>query len=203
MKVPPLKHLNTASNFSDEDISTIGDNKDILLNRKQFNITQEENSQYIPFEMPRYYDGFDLVNTVISIHYETSGKRHGSTKPINVTFNDEKIRFGWLIDAGATLDVGTLEFEIHAYGSVSGSDGVSRAYTWKTKSNKSLNVLESMCDCEETINNIDDTWLQELITDVAKSVAIPSTVLPKVAMYERINTKYTLVAPLFIGNSAN
>ena len=159
------------SAFSDDNISVINDTKDISLDPKQFNITQEENSQYIPFEMPRYYDGFDLVNTTLSIHYNTKTGRHGASKPVNVTFNDEKIRFGWLIDAGATLDVGTLEFEIHAYGTVTGSDGISKAYTWKTKSNKNLNVLQSMCDCEGTINNIDDTWLQELITEVAEKVA--------------------------------
>lgn len=157
--------------FSDDNISIINDKKDITLDPNQFNITQEENSQYIPFEMPRYYDGFDLVNTVLSIHYDTKSGRHGASKPVNVTFNDEKIRFGWLIDAGATLDVGTLAFEIHAYGTVTGSDGVSKGYTWKTKSNKSLNVLESLCDCEDVINNIDDTWLQELVTDIAEKVA--------------------------------
>jgi len=159
------------TSFFDDNISTINDTKDISLNKKQFNITQEENSQYIPFEMPRYYDGFDLVKTIISIHYQTKGGRHGASKPVNVTFNDEKIRFGWLIDAGATLDVGMLEFEIHAYGTIAGTDGVSKSYTWKTKRNKDLNVLESLCDCNDVINNIDDTWMQELITDVAEKVA--------------------------------
>ena len=159
------------SAFSDDKISIISENKDINLDSNQFNISQEENSQYIPFEMPRYYDGFDLVNTVISIHYDTKNGRHGSSKPVNVTFNDEKIRFGWLVDAGATIDVGTLEFEIHAYGTVSGSDGIAKAYTWKTKRNKNLNVLESLCDCEDVVNNIDDSWVQELVTDIAKNIA--------------------------------
>ena len=159
------------SAFSDDNITVINDKKEIVLDANQFNITQEENSQYIPFEMPRYYDGFDLVNTVMSIHYTTKGGRHGASKPVNVTFNDEKIRFGWLVDAGATLDVGTLEFEVHAYGTVAGSDGVSKGYVWKTKSNKNLNVLESMCDCEGVINSIDDTWMQELVTDIAERVA--------------------------------
>ena len=159
------------SAFSDNNISVINDKKDIALDAKQFNITQEENSQYIPFEMPRYYDGFDLVNTRLSIHYTTKSGRHGASKPVNVTFNDEKIRFAWLVDAGATLDVGTLQFEIHAYGTVTGSDGIAKGYTWKSKSNKNLNVLESSCDCEDVINNIDDTWLQELVTDVAEKIA--------------------------------
>ena len=157
--------------FSDDNISTINDTKDITLNKKQFNITQEENSQYIPFEMPRYYDGFDLVNAVISVHYQTKNGRHGADKPINVTYNNEKIRFGWLVNADATLDVGMLEFEIHAHGVIVGTNGSRKAYTWKTKRNKDLNVLESLCDCEDVVNNIDDTWMQELITDIAEKVA--------------------------------
>ena len=157
--------------FSDENISNINEKKEITLDSKQFNITQEENSQYIPFQMPRYYDGYDLTRAVISIHYETKSGRHGADKPINVTYNNEKIRFGWLIDAGATVDTGKLKFEIHAYGTVSSSNGTTKSYVWKTKCNENLNVLQSLCDCEDVVNNIDDTWVQELVTDVAKKVA--------------------------------
>ena len=170
--------------FSDDDISTIDENKNITLNTKQFNITQEENSQYIPFEMPRYYDGFDLVSTAISIHYKTKNGRHGATKPINVTFNDEKIRFAWLIDSGATVDVGALEFEIHAYGSITGSDGLNKSYVWKTKTNKNLNVLQSLCDCEDVVNSIDDSWVQELVTDITKKIA---NEIKDVAVGEQVN----------------
>ena len=92
--------------FDDNNMSIIDDDKNIRLDGSQFNITQEENSQYIPFEMNRKYDGFDLVNTVISIHYQTKGGRHGASKPVNVTYNNDKIRFGWLVDAGATTDAG-------------------------------------------------------------------------------------------------
>ena len=159
------------SSFSDDNISVVGNDKNINLNNKQFNITQEENSQYIPFEMPRYYDGFDLVNTALSIHYETSSKRHGAVKPINVSYNNEKIRFAWLVDNGATVDVGNLKFEIHAYGTVTGNDGVPKGYVWKSKSNANLNVVQSLCDCEDVINSIDDSWIQELVTDIAEKIA--------------------------------
>lgn len=157
--------------FSDNNISIINDKKDIQLDGNQFNITQEENSQYIPFEMPRYYDGYDLTEASISIHYETKTGRHGYSKPVNVSYNNEKIRFGWLVDANATIDVGNLKFEIHAYGSVIGSDGKQLGYVWKTKSNSTLNVLQSLCDCEEVINDINDSWIQELVTSVAEKVA--------------------------------
>ncbi len=159
------------SSFSDDNISIISDKKDINLDGSQFNITQEENSQYIPFEMPRYYDGYDLTRASISIHFETKNGRHGSSEPINVTYNSSKIRFGWLVDANATIDAGTLKFEIHAYGTVIGNDGIPKAYTWKTKSNDKLNVLQSLCDCEEVVNNIDDSWVQELVTNIAEKIA--------------------------------
>ena len=159
------------SSFYDDNLSVVNDKKEISLNDKQINITQEENSQFIPFEMPRYYDGYDLTKATLSVHYETKNGRHGSSKPINVTYNNNKIRFGWLVDAGATLEAGKLKFEIHAYGTVRGNDGVVKGYTWKTKTNENLNVLQALCDCEDVMNNIDDSWMQELITDIAENIA--------------------------------
>ena len=158
--------------FTDDNISSITSEKEIKLNSKQINITQEENSQYIPFEMSRYYDGFDLTTTTISIHYETNDGQHGVSIPINVTYNDEKIRFGWLVDAGATRVKGKLKFEIHADGMIVDNEGNTKGYTWKTKYNEDLNVLESLCgfDCNGVIE-IDDSWVQELITAVAENVA--------------------------------
>lgn len=158
--------------FEDNDISSINDKKEIQLNDKQINITQEENSQYIPFEMSRYYDGFDLIDTTLSVHYETNNGYHGVSIPINVTYNSEKIRFGWLVDAGATQVAGNLKFEIHADGIITNHKGENKAYTWKTKCNESLNVIQSLCgeDCNGVIN-IDDSWVKELVTAVAENVA--------------------------------
>ena len=158
--------------LEDNNISSVDSKKEIKLNQNQVNITQEENSQYIPFEIPRFYDGFDLSSTVISIHYETSNNYHGVSKPVNVTYNNESIKFGWLVDAGVTQVAGGVKFEIHANGSIVNSAGEAKAYTWKTKYNDSLNVLESICgsDCDGSIS-INDTWVQEIVTSVAENVA--------------------------------
>ena len=45
--------------YSDEHISYVDEKKNVTVNDFQVNLTQEENSQYIPFEMNRYYDGID------------------------------------------------------------------------------------------------------------------------------------------------
>lgn len=159
------------STFSDNNHSEITENKDIILNNLQFNISQEENSQYIPFEMPRYYDGYDLTKATLSIHYETASGLHASVRPVNVMYNDDRIKFGWLVDAGATSDPGELKFEIHAYGSLTDSSGQMLGYVWKTKPNTSLKVEKSLCNCEEVSNIIDDSWVQDLISDIAQNVA--------------------------------
>lgn len=161
--------------FSDDNLSEITSAKEIKLDSSQFNITQEENSQYIPFKMPRYYDGVDLTAAALSIHYVRSDGEHGVSIPVNVKYNDNEIRFGWLIDGAVTSVSGKIKFEIRADGMIvynEGSERIEKAYTWKTRYNGDLNVLESLCgyDCNDAIA-INDSWVQELIDSVAQKVA--------------------------------
>ena len=55
--------------YYDEKISTVDASKNITLSTEQINLTQEKNSQYIPFQIPRYYDGFDLSKTELSLYW--------------------------------------------------------------------------------------------------------------------------------------
>ena len=153
--------------YSDDNISTVDIDKNISLHPKQTNITMEENSQFIPFEMNRYFDGYDLTNATFSIHYVTSDGYHGVSKPINVSFNNEKIRFGWLVDSFATHIAGLVKFEIHATGINSKGD----AYVWKSKHNDKLNVLESICSGYEEVIDLDSSWVKELIEQVVTNVS--------------------------------
>lgn len=50
------------SSYRDDKYSSIDELKNIKLDESQINITQEKNSQFIPFQMPRYYDGVDLLD---------------------------------------------------------------------------------------------------------------------------------------------
>ena len=109
--------------FSDENYSIIDDEKNILLNDKQINISKEENSQFIPFEASRRYDGYDLLKTNISIHYDRADGSHGADQAVNVRYTSDKIRFAWKVSSDASAIVGTLKFEIHATGSISDNRG--------------------------------------------------------------------------------
>lgn len=126
--------------YSDDAYSTIDDNKNITLSSGQINLTQETNSQYIPFEMARYYDGFDLYSTKLSFHFVSKDGYEGYPDPINVYYSDSKIRFAWLVDSSVTAVEGTVSFEIMAVGINSMGD----EYVWKTKPCNGLTILKSL-----------------------------------------------------------
>ena len=69
------EHYRWFNEYIDEKYSYIDDKKNISLNEDQINITQETNSQFIPFEMPRYFDGIDLVDFKLSVHFTRSDKQ--------------------------------------------------------------------------------------------------------------------------------
>lgn len=162
--------------YSDDNISMIDGDKNIVLNEKQYNITQEENSQYIPFEMPRYYDGYDLSTAGLSIHYNNKDKYHGVSIPVNVMRNSTTIRFGWLIGQEETAVAGLLKFEIQANGYTNyiDTDGIEKqaGYTWKSKFNEELNVEPSLCgnSCHDAII-LDNSWATDLVESVAIKMA--------------------------------
>ena len=158
--------------FTDDKISYVDENKDITIDNSQINISQESKSQFIPFEMPRYYDGIDLTKMAISIHFTNSDKQHAASPAVNVQYNNDKIRFAWLVDANATHIDGNIQFEIHADGAISDNTGKSYGYRWKSKPTDKFNIVKSLCqdpNCEPIYVN--DDWVQEIVQNVATAVA--------------------------------
>ena len=164
--------------FTDDKISYVDENKDITIDNSQINISQESKSQFIPFEMPRYYDGIDLTKMAISIHFTNSDKQHAASPAVNVQYKDDKIRFAWLVDGNATHIDGNLQFEIHAdgviYSDEKDKDGnqIGYAYRWKSKPTDKFNIVKSLCqdpNCEPIYVN--DDWVQEIVKNVATAVA--------------------------------
>lgn len=155
------------SEYADDNISQINDEKTVVVNQKQINITQEKNSQFIPFEMPRYYDGYDLTQATILIYYVNADNQGNMSNAVNVYYNSDKIRFGWLVDDYATAKAGKLKFEIQAIGVNSKGEG----YIWKTRPNETLNVIQSL-STDQTIVKPSDDWITEFLTQVQEQVAL-------------------------------
>lgn len=152
--------------YSDEAISTIDEKKNIVLSEDQINITQESNSQYIPFRMPRFYDGFDLATTTLMIHFVNKNGYEDYAAPINVYIGSEKLRFAWLVDKRVTAIEGKVKFEVEAIGVNSRGD----EYVWKSKPSDKLNILESLSG--NGIIEPDNTWVTGFLTQVTDQVAL-------------------------------
>lgn len=153
------------NNYQDENFSIVNQDKSISVDTSQINLTQETNSQFIPFELPRYYDGIDLMEMSFRIHYVNAEKNEYYSTPINVTYSDTKIRFGWLVDNFATAIEGILQFEITANGVNEKGDN----YIWKTKPDGKLNVLKSLSGNAPI--KPDEDWYTQFVTMIDGKVA--------------------------------
>ena len=128
------------NNYTDEKLSYIDEGKNISVDSSQINISQEENSQFIPFEMNRFYDGIDLKDMLIQIHYINQNNEEDFDNVVNCEYSKDKIRFAWLIDRGVTYLSGEVTFEIRA----TGTNEMGDNYCWISKPNGKLNILGSL-----------------------------------------------------------
>lgn len=155
--------------YSDNNLSTIDELKNIFVNDKQINVTQETNAQYIPFRMPRYYDGVDLTSMNILIHYVTAGGYEDYSTPINVSYSSAKIQFAWLVPKNATVHSGDLSFEIH----VTGSNSKGDEYLYKTRPNGKLNIIKSLEG--NGVIEPDNSWITSFLKQVNEKVSEATT----------------------------
>lgn len=147
--------------FNDDKYSSVDIDKNVIVDSHQVNITQEQNSQFIPFKIPRYWDGIDLTQMTFWIHYENKDKKCGNVNPINFKYNSESILFGWLVDLNVTYLAGSVSFEIIANGEI--SNGINTIpYTWRTKPNGKINILESLTCSHDPIVPTED-WTTEVL----------------------------------------
>lgn len=159
--------------YEDSDFSHVDSLKNVSISAQQVNLTQEENSQVIPFELNRYYDGIDLSQMTFQIYYVNAAGQEGLSTPINVLRSKNKIRFYWLVDGGATSLEGTISFEIRAEGSVTyNSEGrtLSKSYKWKSKPNSEINILKSLSGNGAIEPSVGwDTYLQQVSSLVSQA----------------------------------
>ena len=129
--------------YHEDNISSVDKHKNIILHEDCVNISNENNAQYIPFEMDRYYQGIDLMDMTLQIYFVNEKMGANKATPINVSYSTNRIRFGWLVDRNATFVSGQLLFEIRAYGTV-GEGEMKEDYIWKTHINSQITILKSL-----------------------------------------------------------
>lgn len=144
--------------YQDNNLSYVDKNKNIIINEQQHSVTQETNSQCIPFELDRYYDGVDLKDMKFNIHYVNVKNKEGVSIPINFAYSESKIRFGWLLDSNVTYVDGDITFEIVA----SGVNEKNESYIWRTRPNGKINILKALTG--EASVKPTQTWYTQFIT---------------------------------------
>ena len=151
--------------YFDSNCSTVDNLKNITVDAAQVNITQETNSQYIPFMIPRYWDGIDLLPMLIQFHYSNKDGTGGISNAVNVGYNNDTIVCAWLIDANVTAVAGDVAFEITA----TGVNEKGRNYIWKTRPNGKLTVLEALTN--DGIVKPTDDWYTGFVNTMTGYVA--------------------------------
>ena len=154
--------------YSDLTYSSIDKSKNITVANSQISVSQEKNSQYIPFELDRYWDGVDLSKMTFIIHGKNKKQKDFRDIPINFQYNSTSIRFGWLLSENATSLAGELQFEVEAHG----VNEKGKEYKWITKPNGKLNIAESLCGdgSSGTVKPSED-WLTTFLTQATGKVA--------------------------------
>lgn len=127
----------------------------------------ETNSQEIEFSIPRYYDEVDLLDKDFYILFETKGGIF-KVEAIDKAYNDNEIRFNWLVDENATMYPGSIRVGIK----IQGTDELGKAYVMKSKDFK-VTVDEALN--EYGADGVYITWAIQIENRIANLEKITSS----------------------------
>ena len=131
-------------------------------------VSGEINSQEIEFSIPRYYDGVDLLDKKFNILYKTDGGIF-KVEAIDIAYNDDEIRFNWLMDENATMYPG----KIIATVKIEGKNEIGNDYVMKTM-NFSVNIEDALN--EYGADGIYHTWATDIEAKIENLENIVSSV---------------------------
>ena len=132
--------------------------KEVFIGKIGIVVQGEINSQEIEFSIPRYYDNVDLLDKDFYILFKTKGGIF-KVPAINKAYNDEEIRFNWLLDEDVTMYASNVVVSIQ----IEGEDELGNEYIKKTK-DFSINVEEALC--EYGADGVYRTWATDIETRI-------------------------------------
>ena len=127
----------------------------------------EINSQEIEFSIPRFYDNVDLLDKDFYILYQTKGGIF-KAETINKAYNNDEIRFSWLMNEDATMYPGKILATVQ----LEGTDEQGKTYIMKTM-NFSVNVEEALC--EYGADGVYRTWATDIETRITNLEKVASS----------------------------
>ena len=139
-------------------------------------VQYDHNSERFTFEMPRYVDGHDMLeSTAVRINYRNASsnnlsKTNGVYLPDDLAISEadeNTLTFSWLLSSAATQFIGYLHFSIQFL--CHDDDGETVIYRWNTGIYKDITVIESIDNLEEISGNPNDAlvaYKNEIVTEV-------------------------------------
>ena len=131
----------------------------------QISVQGESYSQYISFMMDRYYDGIDLTGMSIWIHYELKDGSGSEDSPVNVEYNSNAIRFGWIIPEKATQQSGDIKIGVW----VNGTAPNTKPYILKTK--EKIYTIHQGLIPGSGITQPDQNWFENFVVQMDSKVS--------------------------------
>lgn len=154
-------HIDDPTAFQDDAVFEIDKaTKSIQVLVEQPIVAGENKSQFIKFQMGRYYDAIDLTQMEVNILYESPTGFQDINSAVNREYSDEYIRFGWLVPYAACSEKGTLYFAVEFVGS---------DYVLKTTKG-STPVLDSIKGSSTVPEPVEQIWYIELQSQVAAAI---------------------------------
>lgn len=95
----------------------------------QMSIQGEVNSQYLRFQLERYYDSIDITLCQIEIVCQCGDGTLYTEKAVDAEYSSDNIRFGWVIPSKITESAGSVKISIH----VSSMTNGKTVYVMKTR----------------------------------------------------------------------
>lgn len=132
-------------------------------------VAGENKSQFIKFQMGRYYDAIDITQMEVNILYESPTGYQDISAAVNREYSDDYIRFGWLVPYAACPVKGKLSFAVEFVGA---------DYTLKT-TKSTTDVLDSISGSSSVPEPVEQTWYIELQSQVASTLQTASDALEK------------------------
>ena len=160
--------IDAATDFSDSAYHEIdAATKTISKITDQTIVAGENLSQLIKFQITRYYDGIDLAQKEINIIYLSPDKYSDINEAVNKEYNDEYVRFGWLVPYAACPVEGTLTFAIEFVG----NDYCLKTQATETKVKNSLDGSNAVPEPTE------QSWYVILQEQVSRTLDRASMIL--------------------------
>lgn len=131
----------------------------------QVSVQGESYSQYISFMMDRYYDGVDITTKSIWIHYELVDGSGSESSPINVYYNDNSVRFGWIIPDQATQQAGDIKIGVW----VTGTAPNTKNYLLKTETK--IYAIKNGLVPGSGITQPDQNWFEQFVSQMDNKVS--------------------------------